>query len=159
MVLTKAWDGKALLAALKVSTLADAPKVVGDFMGVLLGWISASAVAGIAASPYLGLLSGLVPVLLQSIQGSLGSLLPGLSIQLVPVAVAKAWDGKSLVDAMKAKGIPDVELLLADDVQVIFDWIAASLAMGPAIEQAIAPLISSVANFVKGELAKLEAKI
>jgi hypothetical protein len=159
MTLTKAWDSSALLSGLKSASLADAPKAVGILLGTLLAWIAASLAFLVSSNPILGLLSGLVPTLVGSIQAALLPSLPGLSILLPSLSLSKAWDTQALLSALKSSEVPELEQIVVDDSAVLFAWIQASLSLGSALEQGLAPLIGSIAGLVASELAVLEAKI
>ncbi len=55
------------------------------------------------------------------------------------MTLTKAFDAQALVDALKAKGLADVEKLIEDDVlAVLFDW----LNMSVQIEVASMPLLA-----------------
>lgn len=154
MTFTKKFDGQELLAGLKASTLADAPKLVADLLSAVLGWIAGSVALLAVSNPILAILSGFIPQLAGFVQSSLASFLGGNALSGAPMQLSKAFDVQSLLDALKSVGFPDVEKLLIDDVQVLFDWINQSLAMGSALEQALGSIFAGLESLAMAELKK-----
>jgi hypothetical protein len=159
-VLKTAFDPAALAAGLESTSLADAPKALGDLLSILFAWLAASLILLTTTNPIMAIVSGFLPSIISTLEAALLPMFPGLSVTTVQMTLTKAFDPAALLAALKSAETPDLEIIANDDIAFLLSWVTSSLAMGNSYEIAAGTIVNQyVIPLITTELAALEKMI